>query len=137
MAFVYTEVTLKNATDVGMFERGIMKGHEVRQMTARALVDTAAWTLVINEATRARLGLKIQETDEIELANGITEEGGITEPVSIYWKDRSTVCRAAVLPNGDDVLLGAFPLEGLDLTINPKREEVVGAHGDKVRRVVM
>jgi hypothetical protein len=33
-------------------------------------------------------------------------------------------------------LLGALPLEGMDLTVNPKRNEVVGAHGEEVRIVV-
>jgi hypothetical protein len=32
--------------------------------------------------------------------------------------------------------MGAFPLEGLDLMIHPKTQEVVGAHGDKIRNVV-
>jgi hypothetical protein len=35
-----------------------------------------------------------------------------------------------VLPDATDILLGAIPLEGMDLTINPKRE-LVGVHGDK------
>jgi hypothetical protein len=27
--------------------------------------------------------------------------------------------------------LGAIPLEALDLTINPRKEEITGAHGDQ------
>ena len=27
---------------------------------------------------------------------------------------------------------GAIPLEAMDLTINPRKEEVVGAHGDQI-----
>jgi hypothetical protein len=41
-----------------------------------------------------------------------------------------------VVPGEEDVLLGALPLETMDLTINPLRNEVTGAHGDKVRYVV-
>ena len=29
-------------------------------------------------------------------------------------------------------LLGAIPLEAMDLTINPRTEEVIGAHGDQI-----
>ena len=39
------------------------------------------------------------------------------------------------LKNGIDmimVLLGAIPLEAMDLTINPRTEEVTGAHGDQI-----
>jgi hypothetical protein len=32
--------------------------------------------------------------------------------------------------------MGAYPLEGMDLTVNPKNQEAVGAHGDKIRNVV-
>ncbi|MDR1307732.1 MAG: hypothetical protein LBK74_09190 [Treponema sp.] len=67
---------------------------------------------------------------------GGTVPGGITEYVEVRWKDRKTACEALVLPDEEDVLLGAYPLEGMDLTVNPKKQEVVGAHGDKVRYVV-
>ena len=39
-------------------------------------------------------------------------------------------------PREEDVLMGAYPLEGLDLTVNPKRQEVAGAHGDTVRNMI-
>jgi hypothetical protein len=41
-----------------------------------------------------------------------------------------------VIPGEDEVLLGALPLEGMDLTVNPLRNEVTGAHGDTIRIVV-
>jgi clan AA aspartic protease len=133
MSLVYTEIALKNARDVGNALTGLIKESEVRQTTVKAMVDTGAWTLVINEDMRSRLGLEILETRTTEVAGGAIETCAITESVTIQWKDRETDCRAAVLPNETEVLLGAFPLEGLDLTINPKREEVVGVHGDNHR----
>jgi hypothetical protein len=33
-------------------------------------------------------------------------------------------------------LLGAYPLEGMDLMVHPKNQEVIGAHGDKRLNVV-
>ncbi|GHU14496.1 hypothetical protein FACS1894161_5150 [Spirochaetia bacterium] len=36
-----------------------------------------------------------------------------------------------MLPNASEILLGAIPLEALDLTVNPRLGEVVGAHGDQ------
>jgi hypothetical protein len=41
-----------------------------------------------------------------------------------------------VLPGEKEILLGAYPLEGMDLMIHPQRQEVVGAHGDTARNVV-
>jgi hypothetical protein len=52
-------------------------------------------------------------------------------PLKIWWKNRNLVCNALVIPDAPDILLGAWILEGLDLTINPKRE-LVGIHGDIV-----
>jgi hypothetical protein len=60
----------------------------------------------------------------------------VTEPVRVYWKDRRSACEAVVLPAEEDILMGAYPLERLDLMIHLKTQEVVGAHGDKIRNVV-
>jgi hypothetical protein len=56
--------------------------------------------------------------------------------VEIRWKNRKAACEALVLPGEDEILLGANPLEGMDLMVHPKMQELVGAHGDKVRNVV-
>ena len=56
----------------------------------------------------------------------------ITQPVDIHWKNRETSCRAMVLPNAKEVLLGAIPLEDMDLIVNPAKLELIGAHGDEV-----
>jgi hypothetical protein len=57
-------------------------------------------------------------------------------PVMVCWKDRETPCQAVVLPGEAEVLLGALPLEGMDLTVNPLRNEVTGAHGDTIRIMI-
>ncbi|MDR1256762.1 MAG: retroviral-like aspartic protease family protein [Spirochaetaceae bacterium] len=136
MGEVRAEVTLVNLREEGKARDGIIPESEVRRLKVNAVVDTGAWTLVINEKTREKLGLRVEETSETTVAGGLKVTSQITEPVRVYWKDRRTTCEAVVLPGEEDVLLGAYPLEGMDLTINPKRQEVVGAHGDKIRNVV-
>ena len=130
MSVVYTEITLKNEIDAAFAKRGIMKEDEIRQMTVRAIVDTGAWTLVINEKTREKLGLDDSGFGEANLADGKKGEFPMAGPLEIRWKNRRFTCDALVLPDAPDILLGALPLEGMDLTINPKRE-LVGVHGDK------
>jgi predicted aspartyl protease len=100
------------------------------------VVDTGAWTLVINEETREKLGLRVEEPADTTVAGGIKVPSGITEYVEVRWKDRKTACEAVVLPGENDIRLGAYPLEGMDLMVHPKRQEVVGAHGDKRYNVV-
>ena len=128
---VYTELTLKNGTDVDDAIRGRIEEHEVRQMTVKAMVDTGAWTFVINEETRDKLGLDDAGYGEATLADGKEEEYPMAGPLEIWWENRTITCNALVIPDAPDILLGAWILEGLDLTINPKRE-LVGIHGDIV-----
>jgi HJR/Mrr/RecB family endonuclease len=59
MGTTYDEIVLKNAVDVGNAERGFINESEVRQTTLQVIADTGADTLIINEAVRAALGLRI------------------------------------------------------------------------------
>ena len=131
MSIVYTELTLKNMMDVGDAMRGLIEEDKIRQMTVDTIVDTGAWTLIINEETRKKLGLLDRGLGEATLADGQKGEFPMAGPIEIWWKKRNLVCNALVLPDAPDILLGAWILEGLDLTINPKRE-LVGVHGDIV-----
>lgn len=38
------------------------------------------------------------------------------------FKNRTTSCNAAVLPGEAEVLLGAIPMEDLDVVINPREQ---------------
>ena len=131
MSIVKTEITLKNVNDKIKYEEGAIDESKIRKITVDALIDTGAWTLVINEAIREALGLKILGTELESLANGSISEYSIAGPVEIRWKNRRVTCDALVLPEADEVLLGTIPLEAMDLTINPRRE-LVGVHGDLV-----
>jgi len=131
MSIIHTEITLKNAVDVSNVSTGIIQDHQIRQTTVQALVDTGAWTLVINEDIRDKLGLQIIGTDSGTFADGTKESFNVAGPLEVIWKNRRTICVALVLPSADEVLLGAIPLEALDLTINPRKEEITGAHGDQ------
>jgi clan AA aspartic protease len=136
MGIVRTEITLVNIEEQSVANRGYMPQDQVRRLTVNALVDTGAWTLVISEKTREKLGLRVEEPNETTLAGGIKVSSGITEYVEVRWKDRKTACEAVVLPREEDVLLGAYPLEGMDLMVHPKKQEVVGGHGDNRYNVI-
>jgi clan AA aspartic protease len=97
-----------------------------------ALVYTGAWTLIINETIRKKLGLVVTRTDSGTLADGIHSMYDLVGPLEVSWGNRSAICEALVLPDAEEVLLGAIPLEAMDLIINPRKEEVIGAHGDQI-----
>ena len=132
MSVVYTEITLKNTIDMELAERGIITEQEIRQINVQALVDTGAWTLVINEGAREKLGLRIRKSAAGTLADGTKAEYNLAGPVEVIWKNRSACCDALVLPEAGETLLGAIPLEAMDLMVHPRSEEVVGVHGDQI-----
>jgi clan AA aspartic protease len=132
MGLVRTEITMKNAEDIISVKMGLIPEQEIRQVTVNALVDSGAWTMVINESTREQLGLEAERVAPGVLADGTKSQYKVIGPLEIAWKDRAYLGEALVVPNAEENLLGAIPLEALDLMINPRTEEVVGAHGDQI-----
>jgi clan AA aspartic protease len=132
MGTVYAEITLTNAGDKISAQRALITGPEVRRCTVRAVVDTGASTLFITEAVRQQLGLVGKEKRPARTASGARIICEVCEPVEIRWKERSTTCPAIVMPGAENILLGAIPLEDMDLIVNPARQVLEGAHGDEV-----
>jgi hypothetical protein len=71
------------------------------------------------------------EAVDSSLADGSTTQYGLTEPVEIRWKNRRTSQEAVVMPDANDILLGALPLEGMDLYVDPVNQRLAGVHGDR------
>jgi clan AA aspartic protease len=149
MGLFKEEITLENILDRGDANRGYIKESEIRKLKVEAMPDTGAWTLVINEDIRQKLGLTIEETSTSTLADGKSGTYDVTGGVKIRWKDRSTILPAVVVPNAKEILLGALPLEAMDLMVepqpNPKGEgspldpvhgKLVGVHGDQQLHVL-
>jgi hypothetical protein len=87
-------------------------------------------TLVINEQLRQQLGLGVVGTKQTTLANDTKETVKIAEAIEVHWKNRSMTCQPWVVGSGR-ILLGAIPLEDMDLIVNPAGQELIGAHGDE------
>jgi hypothetical protein len=49
----------------------------------------------------------------------------VVRPVKVIFKNRPTSCRALVLPGDTEPLLGAIPMEGLDVILLPKEQKMV------------
>lgn len=136
MGETYTDITLKNAGDIFMAKRRLIKAAAIRKITVEALADTGAITLVINERLRRKLGLRVRQLREVTFGNNTKEIAKLAGPVEVHWENRSTVCEAMVVSGNGGVLLGAIPLEGMDLMVDPVGQRLVGKHGDKVLGLV-
>jgi len=130
MGLVHAEITLKNAGDVINVRRGFIKEPEIRQTVIQAVVDTGAMTLVINEQLRQELGLGVVGSRVATLANNVKETVKVAETVEVHWRNRSMTCQPWVVGAGR-TLLGAIPLENMDLIVDPSAQELVGAHGEE------
>jgi len=132
MGTVYTDITLKNAEDEMKAKIGILPADKVRTVKTRALVDTGAWTLVLSEETCNKLGLEKKEASYVNLAGGQNAASVRASLVKVEWENRSMTCDPVVLPGEKEDILGAIPMEAMDLIVSPARLAVVGAHGDKM-----
>jgi len=136
MGTVFADITLKNVKDIHMAENGYIKKEEVRQTTLKAIVDTGAMSLVINEELRRELGLEIVGEKRVTFGNASKETVKRAGPVEVHWKNRDIICQPLVASESGRILLGVIPLEGMDLMVDPVRQELVGAHGDEELQIV-
>jgi clan AA aspartic protease len=131
VGMVHEEITLSNDGDLASVKRGHIKESEVRQMTVTAVVDTGAATLVISEAIQKALGLRTETVKEARLENGERVVCQVAETVEVRWKNRFMACRPLVVPGAKETLLGAIPLEDMDLMVDPTQQRLVGVHGEE------
>ncbi|HEU4556054.1 MAG TPA: aspartyl protease family protein [Chitinophaga sp.] len=108
-----------------LVRRGYMDQDEVKRMWVNALVDTGSYMLAINENIQEQLQLPVVEKGKAQLANGHIVECDVVAPVELRFKNRQTTCRAMVLPGNSEPLLGAIPLEDMDVLIHPLRQELI------------
>jgi clan AA aspartic protease len=88
-----------------------------------AMVDTGAMTLCIPEHLRVQLQLDEVEKREVTTADGRKSLVSYVGPVRVKFENRSCFVGALVL--GDEVLLGAVPMEDMDLIVSPSHRQVV------------
>ena len=80
--------------------------------------------LCINEDIQEQLQLPIVETKLAQTADGRRIECPIVAPIEMHFKNRKYFGSAMVLPGNSELLLGAIPMEDMDLILNPLRQEL-------------
>lgn len=82
-------------------------------------MDTRSALLCIHEHIVEVLNLRINGRRKIQLVNGFIQELDLAGSIEIRFKNRNSVCQVIVLPNNKEVLLGAIPMEEMDVLIHP------------------
>ena len=106
-------------------EDGIIKKDEIKSWKGTMMVDTGAIRLVINESIKKQLGLKNGIKMNVTLANGETSSLELVGGIKVNFMERTCYTDAFVLPSDTEPLLGAIPLEGMDLVVIPSEQKLV------------
>jgi clan AA aspartic protease len=95
---------------------------ELRGVTVKALADTGALMLCLPEHLVIQLELEAETTREITVADGRCMRVPYVGPIKVAFENR--ICFVGALVLGDEVLMGAVPMEGLDLVLSPSLQRV-------------
>ncbi len=96
---------------------------ELEPVEVDALADTGAVHLCI--PLHIQIQLKLEEIDkkEVTLADGSRKLVPYVGPIELRYKNRVGFSGALVM--GDQPLLGAIPMEDMDLVVVPKTRKVI------------
>ncbi len=125
MGLVYADIELINAVDLENARRHIIGEEEVRRMWLNVLADSGAYMMAINETIQSQLELPFLEKRKVQVADSRVIEYDVVGPVHVRFANRKATCNAFVLPGDSEPLLGAIPMEEMDVLIHPLRQELI------------
>ena len=95
---------------------------DLKTVRVRALADTGALMLCIPEHVALQLELETEAEREVSVADGRKRKVPYVGPIKVAFENRACFVGALVL--GDEVLLGAVPMEDMDLVVSPGRRSI-------------
>jgi clan AA aspartic protease len=95
---------------------------DIQPVTVEALADTGAVHLCIPEHVRIQLQLEAVDSKEVTLADGAKKLIPYVGPIEVRFKNRVGFVGALVM--GDQVLVGAIPMEDMDLVVVPRTRTI-------------
>jgi clan AA aspartic protease len=117
MGLRYADIELINFADETLCEDGYLPREKVRSTIIKAVADTGVIRMTINENIRHQLGLRIRSSKDVTLADGTKKNLQVAGPIRLKFKSRDCIMDALVLPDNEVPLLGAVPMELMDLVI--------------------
>ncbi|MDA1017994.1 MAG: aspartyl protease family protein [Planctomycetota bacterium] len=125
MGLVYEEIEIINGGDIVRAENGDIGEDQVRRMSVTVLVDTGCGMLAINDTIRKQLGLRTRETRNMQMADDTTVSLDVVGPVELRFENRRSSLDAVVLPGDTEPLLGAIPMQDMDVLVDPQRHRLI------------
>jgi clan AA aspartic protease len=113
VGIVYADVELLNPRD-----------RTLPPIKVSALADTGSMNMCISEELTERLKLETLYEQEVILADGTRRKCRYVGPLQVRISDtRQTFVGAYVM--GDAVILGAIPMEDLDVIVDPRELRLI------------
>jgi len=125
MGMLYADIELINEDDLALVRRNMLDKDEVKRMRLEMLVESGAYMMAVNETIQEQLDLPFIEKRKVQMANSSVVEYDVVGPVKVKFKNRTAICNAFVLPGDSEPLLGAIPMEEMDVLIHPQRQELI------------
>jgi len=111
MVHIFADIELSNP-----------RNPELRSIPVHALADTGALMLCLPEHLAIQLELETETTREVTVAEGRSIKVPYAGPIKVRFENR--ICYVGGLVMGDEVLLGAVPMEDMDLVLSPSQQKV-------------
>jgi len=96
---------------------------QLKPLEVRCLADTGALMMSITKTISIQLELDELEKRSVTIADGSTRQVPFVGPIRIDFENRFCFTGAFVL--GNESLLGAVPMEEMDLVVNPAKQKVM------------
>ena len=125
VGLVRAEIELISGDDLVLHRRGYIREDQIKRLKINALVDTGAFMLAVNQRVKAQLDLPVVDTQIGQLADGTDLKLEIVGPVEVRFENRRASVDAMVLPGDAEVLLGAIPMQDMDVLVDPKQERLI------------
>jgi clan AA aspartic protease len=125
MGLTYATLKLTNQYDEYKFGEGLITQDQIRELSVEMMVDTGSIRLAINEEIRSQLGLKKGIPMQVSLADGSISTMELVGGIKVSFGNRSCYTDAFVLPGNTEPLLGAIPIEGMDLAVVPSENTLI------------
>jgi clan AA aspartic protease len=125
MGMVYADVELINGEDETLARRHMIGADEVKRFPVNILVDTGSFVLAINEHIQEYLQLPVVDSKKAQTADSRIIDCDVVAPIVLIFQNRRFTGSAMVLPGDSEPLLGAIPLEEMDVLIHPLRQELI------------
>lgn len=95
---------------------------KVEPVHVTAMADTGSVHMIITPEIADHLELEELEKRSVTLADGNKKEVSYVGPIQVSFEDRS--CFTGALVMGNEPLLGAIPMEDMDLVVQPLAQKV-------------